>query len=248
MGMRLRMRNMNGNEKALLTFLRSFSSGSVCTSALMPKAVEKITSKANLLNQSITFTVFPTKKIKTKNIFGILSWKLPNINFNSNQGHDNKMKYLRHDSRNIWMFAKASNFIVAIQRDNLLQWQEWIKRRTSPVCIHPIQQSCYHGNALLNCRSINATKPAFTCVRGTDRPLQISMTNQETTSFPVFSPMGRRGPWRVTRLVRSISSYSLLTHVNSVYDVRTVGWKIWTGLDWSFCARLSFLVGGGGGS
>lgn len=35
-------------------------------------------------------------------------------------------------------------------------------------------------------------------------------------------------------MIRSISSYSLLTHVNSVDDVRTAGWKIWTGLDWSF--------------
>ena len=149
------------------------------------------------------------------------------------------MKYLRHDSRNIWMVAKARNFIVAIPPNNLLQWQEWIKRshQSSPVCIHPIQQSCYHGNALLNCRSINATKPAFTCIRGTDRPLQISMTNQETTSFPGFSPMGRRKPWRVTRLIRSISSFSL--------DSRQFCW--WRlhsrleNLDWTW---LFFLVGG----
>ena len=50
----------------------------------------------------------------------------------------------------------------------------------------PIQQSCSQGVALLNCRSINATTPAFTCVPLFACSVQTFSDSEETHTLKDF--------------------------------------------------------------
>ena len=61
-GIRPIIRRIKGNRKDCLAFVRSVSSGSVCTLAWIPKAVEMIISSVSMLNQSMMFTILPDKR------------------------------------------------------------------------------------------------------------------------------------------------------------------------------------------